>query len=495
VRVRVAFAVTLAGLALLPSGADGAPALWLAPSILSQVGRFTPAVAVTPSGDTLVAWSNGETSFRPAGDSFGPVEQVASSTSGTPVLGVDANGNVTALWAEVEGILTAVRDARTGTWGHRQVIAGPFIYFPLPTLAVAPSGEAVAVWYSSLERVGSVYAAVRPSGGDFGPPQRLGEGDSPDVAIDHAGTAVVVWTTGPFDDRTVLTAILPPGGDFAAPVPVPGAQGAIHDVRIVMTPAGETAVAWARPEYTGEAAVEVAIRPPGGTFGSAVRVSPPGSLADSPNLAADGNGEIFAVWRSDRGVESSIVRSGVWSPPQTLSTSPGIPFPKIAANARGDAVAVWDSGFLIYAAVRRFGGVFGKPLVASQAGVDSREPAVAIDSQGNAVAAWIIMRGGAQRWLSRGIIEAAGYDAAGPELKALSIPTQTHVHVITRFALTPLDVWSRVVSVRWSFGDGAHGTGAHAAHAYRRPGSYLVQVTATDAVGHATTWRRTVVVA
>jgi PKD domain len=491
VRIRAALAIALGGLALLATGADGARIAWFAPSILSQVGRFTPAVAVTPRGDTVVAWSNGEASFRPAGGSFGSVEQVAASFSSTPVLGVDAKGDVTALWAGSDGILSAVRDARTGTWTHRQGIAGRFIS---PSVAVAPSGEAVAVWNSPLA-AGTVYWAARAPGGDFGAPQRLGEGDS-DVAIDQAGTAVAVWTAGPIDDRTVLAATRPSGGEFGAPVQVSGPGGSIGDVRVVMTPAGETAVAWTRFEPGAGTAVEAAIRPLGGTFGSHVRLSAPGSSADSPDLASDGKGEIFAVWRnSDGGVQSSIARSGAWSAPRTLSRPPGGgAVPRIAANERGDAVAVWDSFPLIYAAIRHFGRRFGPPLVASQAGVDALEPAVAIDGRSNAVAAWIIMRGGAQRWLSRGIVEAAGYDAAGPELQALSIPTRTRVRVVTRFAVAPVDVWSRLASVRWSFGDSAHATGAHAAHAYLRPGSYLVRVTATDAVGHATTARRTVVV-
>lgn len=44
-----------------------------------------------------------------------------------------------------------------------------------------------------------------------------------------------------------------------------------------------------------------------------------------------------------------------------------------------------------------------------------------------------------------------------------------------------------IVSYSWSFGDGASGTGAHLTHTYRKPGTYQVALTVTDAGGTAAT--------
>ncbi len=44
-----------------------------------------------------------------------------------------------------------------------------------------------------------------------------------------------------------------------------------------------------------------------------------------------------------------------------------------------------------------------------------------------------------------------------------------------------------IVTYSWSFGDGASGTGAHLTHTYRKPGTYQVALTVTDAGGTAAT--------
>jgi len=186
--------------------------------------------------------------------------------------------------------------------------------------------------------------------------------------------------------------------------------------------------------------------------------------------------------------------SGSWSAPQTLSSQPSAYATGLAANARGDAVALWAQlGFLVVASVRRASGAFGPAAVVSQAPVTAIAPAAGVDPDGNVIVAWRMMRGGAQRWLNQGIIEAAAYDADAPELQALSVPERTRARVRVVFTVTPFD-WSGVASVRWSFGDGATATGTSATHAYRRPGRYVVQVAVADAVGRTTTARRTVVV-
>ena len=62
------------------------------------------------------------------------------------------------------------------------------------------------------------------------------------------------------------------------------------------------------------------------------------------------------------------------------------------------------------------------------------------------------------------------------------------------FAWPAIDAWSAVTSVAWTFGDGASGSGSSVTKTYGAPGTYPVSVTATDAVGNATTRTGSVVV-
>jgi hypothetical protein len=96
-----------------------------------------------------------------------------------------------------------------------------------------------------------------------------------------------------------------------------------------------------------------------------------------------------------------------WSRPILLEpTPPGFDVPEgpvtVAANARGDAIAVWvrerlsDQGTTccdderVIASYRPAGGHFGKPEMISRLGDEATAADVAIDPAGNAFAAWVV---------------------------------------------------------------------------------------------------------
>jgi len=92
-------------------------------------------------------------------------------------------------------------------------------------------------------------------------------------------------------------------------------------------------------------------------------------------------------------------------------------------------------------------------------------------------------------------IQAAGYDAAGPQLRGLSVPGAARAGSPGSFSVAPLDVWSQAASTSWTFGDGASASGESVSHTYAAPGSYPVTVTSTDSLGNSSTENRTVTVA
>jgi hypothetical protein len=118
------------------------------------------------------------------------------------------------------------------------------------------------------------------------------------------------------------------------------------------------------------------------------------------------------------------------------------------------------------------------------------EPVLAIDAQGNAVAAWEIGYG-----YEKGIVQAAGCDAAGPLMDELSIPSTGTVGQPLSFSVSPLDVWSARSATDWAFGDGASANGTSLSHTYATPGTYTVTVTSADVLGNATSASGTVVIA
>jgi hypothetical protein len=84
------------------------------------------------------------------------------------------------------------------------------------------------------------------------------------------------------------------------------------------------------------------------------------------------------------------------------------------------------------------------------------------------------------------IVQAAGYDGAGPQLGALSIPATGTVGQTLSFSVSPFDVWSAVGATTWSFGDGSGAGGTGVTHTYTAPGTYTVTASALDALRNGT---------
>jgi hypothetical protein len=106
------------------------------------------------------------------------------------------------------------------------------------------------------------------------------------------------------------------------------------------------------------------------------------------------------------------------------------------------------------------------------------EPQLALDTGGNGVAVWSRDNG------SNDVVQAAGYDGAGPQLRSLSIPGVATVAQPVSFSVAPFDVWSAVPSIGWAFGDGEGAYGASTAHSFGSPGTFQVTVTAADALAN-----------
>jgi hypothetical protein len=238
-----------------------------------------------------------------------------------------------------------------------------------PQVALDAKGNAVAVW----DDAGLVRAATRAAGGHWSAVQNLSaageDPDSPRVALDAKGNAVVVWEQSTTGKRFVQAATRPAGGGS-----VKDGWSAAQDV----SPAGQN-------DYY------------------------------NPDVAIDGMGNAVAVWYGyDRTSSNYVIQAATrpagggsvkdgWSAPRDLSTAEGYAFnPRVATNAKGDAVAVWSrynstdtntANLIVAAATRPVGGGsvndgWSTPQDLSAAGRDAQAARVALDAQGNAGVVW-----------------------------------------------------------------------------------------------------------
>ena len=445
---------------------------------------YDPALAVNPSGAAVVAW---DTVREVEGVNQGLIEGVTRAAAGTesvrfsyavppsvePVdVGIDDAGRVTLACAihldSGEGQVAAV----TGTAGSSQsqwsgllplsaVGTGSFE----PRVAVNAAGRATAVWTMPTEAGSVVQASDRAPDGDWPTTaQDLSEPLTLDsftqyavVATDAAGGAVVAW---PAETSAAE-------GWLAAAVRQPGAEsfdeafeagprlvGNLEDLDAVMTSAGTAAVAW-QLEDEGVA----------GADSERLWVTTLSGDDDATSQAV-GDG---APW--DIGEPSLAV-----APDDTLT---------VAWAARDEDLPA-DVDQALFVARGPVGGTLGTaaPIVVSDflAGA-----AAASTSDGVSIAH---VESAADAVLES--LRVRDLDATPPVLTGVTVPATATVGQNLALSAAATDRWAEP-TLRWDFGDGGAATGAAATHAYARPGTFQVKVTATDDAGNATSLVRTVI--
>ena len=246
----------------------------------------------------------------------------------------------------------------------------------------------------------------------------------PEVAVDPAGNAVAIWERHVGDEEIVEATERPAGGDWSEPevLSLPGEEGQRSQVAI---DASGNAIAFWITEESTNFVVRSAVRPPGGGWSEPEDVSDSTSETVWPLLAADAAGEAVAVWIAFDGsnfILQGAVRSadGEWSEPDDLSEAgedvTPLEAPDVAIDASGNAIAVWkldgSSNDIVQAAVRPAGGDWEEPDDLSGAGQDAGEPSVAMNDAGEAVAVWTRLDGSD---IVQGAVRPAGGDWTGSD--------------------------------------------------------------------------------
>jgi hypothetical protein len=177
----------------------------------TSTAYVAPAAAVAPGGDAVVAWSTAEhgnhivySAVRRSG-AWLPASALSfiDGNAYEPAVGMDAAGDVLAIWDATVDPESSFRPTGSSTW-QRPVVAAPAIGYPSPTLAMNAAGDGVAVWVGLTTSANGAISDYPTGGGSYTASggwqaaQTLGsEGPHFDqeaaVAIDAAGDAIAVW--------------------------------------------------------------------------------------------------------------------------------------------------------------------------------------------------------------------------------------------------------------------------------------------------------------
>jgi PKD domain len=224
-----------------------------------------------------------------------------------------------------------------------------------------------------------------------------------DVALDGEGNAVAVWIQAGENGLEVIEgATRPAGGSWSKPVTISDTAEFKVELKLVVDPQGDAAAVWIGYAAGEGEIVHAATRPAGGEWSEPVTLSTVGEQSIEPEVAIDAQGNVTAIWVGGVGSEEGVVEASrlpagdEWSEPVELSDdSRAGRSPQLAVDSQGEVTALW----ILNLVNRDEGAVQSKTLPAggewSADAVDvsspdalATNPRIALDAQGDATAVW-----------------------------------------------------------------------------------------------------------
>jgi hypothetical protein len=214
----------------------------------------------------------------------------------------DGAGTVVAVWREIdddgEAVRARVRTAE-GTWEPAQRVSASGPHTEGPAVAMDREGNAAAVWHTWAGGDAAVFAAVRPAGGSWTPPEQLSPpglaGFKADVAV-AGGRAVVVWAAVEGGLSLVQTTSRMIGSGGWLPVETISSRTShAYTPRVALSDTGSAVAVW-RWWRSCYFVIQAALRSPDGSWGAPEDLSAPGEDSRPPRVAMDAAGAAGAAW-------------------------------------------------------------------------------------------------------------------------------------------------------------------------------------------------------
>ena len=403
--------------------------------------RFRPTkhAAVLAIGAFLLAVSaqvaGAQSLWSPSVDLYLPPQPPAAviGTPGQPDVDADSAGNAVAVWSDwLNGTNSVVRASRfigaSESWSASVILSTPGRVATEARVAVAPNGDAVAVWQEADAARALIYTA-RLTGGAWSAPLPLSApGDDDvlaDVAIDQTGNAIALWVRRTDNFRVYRARYSASSTTWSTSVPL-SSSGVRAFYPHIEFDGGSNAIAVWVSEVDADHSVIKAARYVGvtDTWSAIADISAPDQYAYWPELAVSASGDAMAVWTyGPRGAPGTVVQAArfnvaslSWIAPQTLSEMAAQnASPRVAMDGSGRATAVWqtDTGATRLVQASRYvpGTASWTPpynLAGPPVTNDAGEPRVAMNGAGNAVATWWAVGPGFEPRHSRVVLQCPG---------------------------------------------------------------------------------------
>ena len=325
-----------------------------------------------------------------------PTTLCSDSTGEAPQVAINSSSNGIAVWQCLQGDRTSIKYTTFsgGSWSSELLVSEGGIP-ETPRVVIDDSGTAVAIWRSTTGSNTYVKTSTY-SGGSWSFSAILSAIDKTvenlDLTMNASGKAVATWVLNDGGTKTIQAAVFS-GGSWEAISTLSGSTAGIYP-SVAINSVGTALLAWV---IEGTYEVKASILT--GSTWSSPTVLGIGTFATNipniPDVAINTSGLSFVVW-SDLATKSMLVakrESGSWSAAQTLGsvTFGFLREPKIAINDSGVAIALWEcatGGLRYIQATRFFADTWSAPEIISQRIGVSYNAHLTLDALGNAAAVW-----------------------------------------------------------------------------------------------------------
>jgi hypothetical protein len=311
-----------------------------------------------------------------------------------------------------------------------------------PQIAFDANGNALAVWVQD----GDPTAAVRydiwsnryTAGSGWGTPVLIesdnsGGATDPQIAFDANGNALAVWDHIIGGIRSIVANRYTAGSGWGAAVFIETDNtGDAFEPQIAIDANGNALAVWYQDgDATAGFRTDIwSNRYTAGVgWGTAVLIETDNTgSALYPRIALDAGGNALAVWEQD-GDPTAAVRYDIWSNRYTAGPGWGTPVlietnnsdnasaPQIALDANGNALAVWyqfdGAADGIWSNRYTAGSGWGSATLIENNAGDAADPQIAFDASGNALAVWDHIIGGIHSIVANRHTAGSGWGTAG----------------------------------------------------------------------------------
>lgn len=382
---------------------------------------IVPRIAFDPVGNAIAVWRqrdpllvNDSIWFNryAAGSGWGVAQQIETDNmhgSLNPALAVDSGGNFVAAWGHLDGTRVSMRASRytpAGGWSAPEYIGADEGGDAEDVRVAADSlGNAIAVWHQSDGTRTNIWANRYAPASGWGAAQLIEHDDAGSaahvqIAVDSADDAIAVWqqSNGAYYDIWASRYVA--GEGWSTPVLLEDDDGGAYHPKLAFDAERNAIAVWL--QFTGTHYNLRSTRYTANVGWGTVEVIADDGTFDtwSPELAVDAAGNAIVVWYQSDGTRENIwstrytAESG-WEAPTLIEhdDAGNASIPLIAMDSDGNAIAAWtqlDGGYYTpranyYTAGAGWGSAIR--LECDDTG-GAASPLVAFDPAGNALAVW-----------------------------------------------------------------------------------------------------------